>query len=137
MCRVRDFEVIDSYPFGVEITWEKDGAPHTETLFKRAGPIPSSKMLTFFRYTCVSCTSCKHTCLCSACVAWYWLELVSVCAKACKPDGVTMSAGNSSLSFRRGTPQIHLSLRALAWILADLWWVLPSLHLVGTKSSSR
>ncbi|KAL3152123.1 hypothetical protein ABBQ32_001221 [Trebouxia sp. C0010 RCD-2024] len=47
--RVRDFEVIDSYPFGVEITWEKDGAPHTETLFKRAGPIPSSKMLTFFR----------------------------------------------------------------------------------------
>lgn len=30
--------------------WEKDGAPHTETLFKRAGPIPSSKMLTFFRY---------------------------------------------------------------------------------------
>ncbi len=47
--RVRDFEVIDSYPFGVEFTWEKDGAPHTETLFKRAGPIPSTKMLTFFR----------------------------------------------------------------------------------------
>lgn len=52
-CRVRDFEVIDSFPFGVEFTWEKDGAPHTETLFKRAGPIPSTKMLTFFRYTLI------------------------------------------------------------------------------------
>ena len=50
--RVRDFEVIDSYPFGVEFTWEKEGAPHTETLFKRAGLIPSTKMLTFFRYKC-------------------------------------------------------------------------------------
>ena len=48
-CRVRDFEVIDSYPFGVDFTWEKDGVPHTESLFKRAGPIPSSKMLTFLR----------------------------------------------------------------------------------------
>lgn len=57
ICRVRDFEVIDSYPFGVEFTWEKDGAPHTETLFKRAGPIPSSKMLTFFR-----CTLCPVHC---------------------------------------------------------------------------
>lgn len=47
--RVRDFEVIDSYPFGVDFTWEKDGVPHTEPLFRRAGPIPSSKMLTFLR----------------------------------------------------------------------------------------
>lgn len=49
LCRVRDFEVIDSYPFGVDFTWEKDGVPHTEPLFRRAGPIPSSKMLTFLR----------------------------------------------------------------------------------------
>lgn len=61
---MRDFEVIDSYPFGVEFTWEKDGAPHTETLFKRAGPIPSSKMLTFFRYTCA-------------------LYIVAICAATC------------------------------------------------------
>lgn len=84
MCRVRDFEVIDSYPFGVEITWEKDGAPHTETLFKRAGPIPSSKMLTFFRYTYVSCTSCKHTVM--LCLyGWFWLDLVSVMGKSLQP----------------------------------------------------
>ena len=71
VCRVRDFEVIDSYPFGVEITWEKDGAPHTETLFKRAGPIPSSKMLTFFRYTHVSCSHLlqAHIVILSAVVA--------------------------------------------------------------------
>ncbi len=40
--RVRDFEVIDSYPFGVEFTWEKDGAPHTETLFKASHVAASS-----------------------------------------------------------------------------------------------
>lgn len=62
--RVRDFEVIDSYPFGVEFTWEKDGAPHTETLFKRAGPIPSTKMLTFFR-----CAAWQSHFWC-----WCWLQ---------------------------------------------------------------
>ncbi|KAK9830242.1 hypothetical protein WJX72_010520 [[Myrmecia] bisecta] len=47
--RVRDFEVIDSFPFGTEFTWEKDGEPTTTVLFERNGPIPSAKMLTFFR----------------------------------------------------------------------------------------
>ncbi len=140
VCRVRDFEVIDSYPFGVEITWEKDGAPHTEVLFKRAGPIPSSKMLTFFRYTSVL-HLCEHTCLSYACTAWHHVKspkfIKHQSSWPAKPEGVMMSAGNSSLSSRQGTPQTHLSPRALAWILASLWWVLPSLPLLGTRSSSR
>ncbi|KAK9833522.1 hypothetical protein WJX81_001116 [Elliptochloris bilobata] len=47
--RVRDFEVIDAFPFGIQFTWEKDGEPTTTVLFERNGPIPSAKMLTFFR----------------------------------------------------------------------------------------
>ena len=85
MCRVRDYEVIDSYPFGVEFTWEKDGAPHTETLFKRAGPIPSSKMLTFYRYrpliqTPIAHSSVWHTLTLWAQLPWqysHWSELLS------------------------------------------------------------
>ena len=47
--RVRDFEVIDAFPFGIQFSWEKDGETTTTVLFERNGQIPSAKMLTFFR----------------------------------------------------------------------------------------
>ncbi len=47
--RVRDFEVIDAFPFGIQFSWDKDGEQTTTVLFERNGPIPSAKMLTFFR----------------------------------------------------------------------------------------
>ena len=49
-CRVRDFEVMDVYPFGAQLTWEKEGAPTTSVVFERNGPLPSTKSLTFYRY---------------------------------------------------------------------------------------
>lgn len=49
MRRVRDFEVIEAFPFGIQFEWEKDGEHTTSVLFERMGPIPSAKMLTFFR----------------------------------------------------------------------------------------
>lgn len=49
VCRVRDFEVIDKTPFGIEFAWEKDGQPVTSVLFERNSPIPSIKQLTFYR----------------------------------------------------------------------------------------
>ena len=53
-CRVRDFEVVDIYPFGVEFTWEKDGQPHTQLLFDRNSTVPSAKLLTLFRCAAVA-----------------------------------------------------------------------------------
>ena len=47
--RVRDFEIIDIFPYGINFAWEKDGECIVSTLFERNGPIPSAKMLTFFR----------------------------------------------------------------------------------------
>lgn len=41
--------MIEAFPFGIEFQWEKDGERTTSTLFERNGPIPSAKMLTFFR----------------------------------------------------------------------------------------
>jgi len=52
LCRVRDFEVMDIYPFGVQLSWEKDGQPTTSVVFERDGPLPSTKSLTFYRYCC-------------------------------------------------------------------------------------
>ena len=48
-CRVRDFEIIDIFPYGINFAWDKDGERIVSTLFERNGPIPSAKMLTFFR----------------------------------------------------------------------------------------
>ncbi|KAK9813890.1 hypothetical protein WJX73_003481 [Symbiochloris irregularis] len=47
--RVRDFEVIDSFPFGISLSWDKDGESVSSVLFERNGPIPSTKVLTFKR----------------------------------------------------------------------------------------
>ena len=46
---MRDFEVIDAFPFGIQFSWEKDGETTTTVLFEHNGQIPSAKMLTFFR----------------------------------------------------------------------------------------
>lgn len=47
--RVRDFQVLDSFPYGVQFSWEKDGQPVTSTVFERGSLVPSAKMLTFYR----------------------------------------------------------------------------------------
>jgi heat shock protein 4 len=55
--RVRDFEVQDSFPFPIALSW-KGSAPETEgeeeaspnsIVFVRGNPVPSTKMLTFYR----------------------------------------------------------------------------------------
>ncbi|KAL4450109.1 hypothetical protein ABPG77_010778 [Micractinium sp. CCAP 211/92] len=47
--KVRDFQVLDSFPYGVQFSWEKDGAPVASTVFERGSLVPSAKMLTFYR----------------------------------------------------------------------------------------
>lgn len=47
---MRDYEVVDAYPFGVSFKWDKDGEIVTSEVFERNGLIPRAKMLTFFRY---------------------------------------------------------------------------------------
>ena len=46
---MRDFEILEAFPFGITFSWEKDGEPNQSVLFERNGPIPSVKMLTFMR----------------------------------------------------------------------------------------
>ena len=48
--RVRDFEVVDSFPFPVSFSWQADGGEVKDMeLFERNNAVPSSKMMTFFR----------------------------------------------------------------------------------------
>lgn len=54
---MRDFEVIDAFPFGIQFSWERDGEQTTTVLFERNGPIPAAKMLTFFRCAKHACSS--------------------------------------------------------------------------------
>ena len=49
-CRVRDFEVIDTVALGVAFSWDKEGQPITSVIFERNSPLPSVKLLTFYRY---------------------------------------------------------------------------------------
>ena len=60
--------MIDAFPFGIAFSWEKDGEPTTTVLFERNGPIPSTKLLTFYRYAVheqaavqASILLCSHT----------------------------------------------------------------------------
>ncbi|KAG0585213.1 hypothetical protein M758_3G267900 [Ceratodon purpureus] len=55
--RVRDFEVQDSFPFAIGLSW-KGAAPETEgeeevssnnVVFVKGNPVPSTKLLTFYR----------------------------------------------------------------------------------------
>ena len=55
---MRDFEIIDIYPYGIAFSWDKDGEPTSSVLFERNGPIPSAKMLTFFRWVLPDATLC-------------------------------------------------------------------------------
>ena len=48
-CRVRDFEVVDIFPFGLAFDWDKDGEHIFTVLFESNCPIPSAKVLTFHR----------------------------------------------------------------------------------------
>lgn len=48
--KVRDFEVVDSFPFPVSFNWVGEGGEAKDMeLFERNNPVPSSKMMTFFR----------------------------------------------------------------------------------------
>lgn len=50
--RVRQFEVLDSFPYGVQFSWDKADAPGgraTSVVFPAGSPVPSAKMLTFYR----------------------------------------------------------------------------------------
>ena len=49
LCRVRDFEVVDIFPFGIAFDWDKDGEHTSTVLFERNCLIPSAKVLTFHR----------------------------------------------------------------------------------------
>ena len=66
-CRVRDFEVVDIFPFGVAFDWDKDGEPTSVVLFERNCPIPSAKVLTFHR--------CAISLYCNIPSAYYGLGL--------------------------------------------------------------
>jgi len=48
--RVREFEVQDSYPFPITVSWQSDdGSDKTMELFERNNLVPSTKLVTFFK----------------------------------------------------------------------------------------
>jgi heat shock protein 4 len=47
--KVREFQVQDAFPYGVQFSWDKDGETVTSTVFERGSHVPSAKMLTFYR----------------------------------------------------------------------------------------
>ncbi|KFM26761.1 97 kDa heat shock protein [Auxenochlorella protothecoides] len=47
--KVRDFQVQDTFPYGIQLTWQKEGERVTSTVFERGSHVPSAKMLTFYR----------------------------------------------------------------------------------------
>lgn len=47
--RVRDFQVRDAFPYGVQFSWDKDGEMLTSQVFEKGSHVPSTKMLSFFR----------------------------------------------------------------------------------------
>lgn len=47
--KVRDYQVLDSFPYGVQFSWDKDGEKVTSVVFERGSHVPSAKMLTFYR----------------------------------------------------------------------------------------
>ncbi|KAI7836745.1 hypothetical protein COHA_009383 [Chlorella ohadii] len=42
-------KVLDSFPYGVQFSWEKEGQAVTSVVFERGSLVPSAKMLTFYR----------------------------------------------------------------------------------------
>lgn len=47
--KVREFQVQDSFPYGVEFSWEKDGEMISNVVFEKGSHVPCAKMLTFYR----------------------------------------------------------------------------------------
>ena len=48
--RVREFEVQDSYPFPITVSWQSDdGSEKSMELFERNNLVPSTKLVTFFK----------------------------------------------------------------------------------------
>ena len=47
--KVREFQVQDTFPYGIQFSWEKDGERVTSVVFERGSHVPSAKMLTFYR----------------------------------------------------------------------------------------
>jgi len=47
--KVREYEVVDACPYAINFTWDKDGAPVTQTVFERHSPFPATKAITFMR----------------------------------------------------------------------------------------
>jgi heat shock protein 4 len=47
--RVREFQVQDCFPYGVEFSWEKDGEKVSNVVFSKGSHVPCAKMLTFYR----------------------------------------------------------------------------------------
>lgn len=47
--KVREFQVQDAFPYGVQFSWEKEGETVTSVVFERGSHVPSAKMLTFYR----------------------------------------------------------------------------------------
>lgn len=47
--RVREFQVQDCFPYGVEFSWDKDGEKVSNVVFSKGSHVPCAKMLTFYR----------------------------------------------------------------------------------------
>jgi hypothetical protein len=115
---VRDFEVIDKTPFGIEFAWDKDGQPVTSVLFERNSPIPSIKQLTFYRWRLH-----EH---CAAC--WYeWKsqgmsmhsisQITRAASKSNAHPHVDTSLGTASSQSRRSTQQTQICRR----VAHEIW----------------
>ena len=44
--------MIDTVALGVAFSWDKEGQPITSVIFDRNSPLPSVKLLTFYRCAC-------------------------------------------------------------------------------------
>ena len=136
-CRVRDFEVVDIYPFGIEFTWEKDGQPHTQLLFERNSTVPSAKLLTLFRCAAVA-TGHTHLCLVQGTVALSPSCVSADCTAPTPPPGchqlqpAASFAGCSNLhaSAQHGgccSPGWHMPGCTLSRAIPKLWVTSPAL----------
>jgi heat shock 70kDa protein 4 len=47
--KVREFQVRDAFPYGVQFSWDKEGETVVSVVFERGSHVPSAKMLTFYR----------------------------------------------------------------------------------------
>ena len=47
--RVREFQVQDCFPYGIEFSWDKDGEKVSNVVFSKGSHVPCAKMLTFYR----------------------------------------------------------------------------------------